>query len=295
MVLYSKDTATKMDLVAVDGANSGFKARSQYIKESKSVDVPSVLPCDLISSDHLLLNGLLLKIVLHRPRDSFVLMADDASRDCRVRTRETQLCVRYVRLSDEIYRNIQQSLPAALACYLIRHVVMKTHSVKQRISSLNWENAPVGQLSNRVFMTMVDSDAYIGSVTKNPFTLKHFSASQLAIYLNGEMSVPPLKLKFVDNHYIDIYRSLFATAGRIDMDNGLDITRSDYKSGYCIFGFDTSPSICNGEPLERKRNGTLQANIKFRAPLPNSINVIMYMESDNDIFVDKLRQITKDY
>ena len=109
------------------------------------------------------------------------------------------------------------------------------------------------------------------------------------------MSVPPLKLKFVDNHYIDIYRSLFATAGRIDMDNGLDITRSDYKSGYCIFGFDTSPSICNGEPLERKRNGTLQANIKFRAPLPNSINVIMYMESDNDIFVDKTRQITKDY
>ena len=160
MVLYSKDTATKMDLVAVDGANSGCKARSQYIIESKSVDVPSVLPCDLISSDRLLLNGLLLKIVLNRPRDSFVLIADDASRDCRVRIRETQLCVRYVRLSDEIYRNIQQSLPATLASYLIRHVVMKTHSVTQGISSLNWENAPVGQLSNIVFMTMVDSDAY---------------------------------------------------------------------------------------------------------------------------------------
>ena len=31
---------------------------------------------------------------------------------------------------------------------------------------------------------------------------------------------------------------------------------------------------------------TLRANIEFRAPLPNSINVIMYMEFD-DIFVDK--------
>ena len=33
--LYSNNTATKMDLVAVDGANGGFKARTQYIKESK--------------------------------------------------------------------------------------------------------------------------------------------------------------------------------------------------------------------------------------------------------------------
>ena len=76
------------------------------------------------------------------------------------------------------------------------------------------------------------------------------------------------------------------------MDNGLDITRVDYKSGYCIFGFDTSPTLCHGEPQERKRNGTLRTNIAFRTPLPNSINVIMYMEFDNNTFVDKTRHIT---
>ena len=79
------------------------------------------------------------------------------------------------------------------------------------------------------------------------------------------------------------------------MDNGLDITRADYKSGYFVFGFDTSPCLCHGEPQERKRNRTFPANIKFRAPLPNSINVIIYMEFDNNIFKDKTRHITKDY
>ena len=79
------------------------------------------------------------------------------------------------------------------------------------------------------------------------------------------------------------------------MDNGLDITRADYKSGYFVFGFHTSPCLCHGEPQERKRNRTFPANIKFRAPLPNSINVIMYMEFDNNIFKDKTRHITKDY
>ena len=43
---------------------------------------------------------------------------------------------------------------------------MKTHSVVQGISSLNWENAHVGQLPNRVFKTMVDNDAYTESIAK---------------------------------------------------------------------------------------------------------------------------------
>ena len=198
-------------------------------------------------------------------------MADDASKDCRVRIIEAQLCIGYVKLSDEKCRNIQQSLPTSPACYPIKRVVMKTHSVAQGISSLNWENAHVGQLPNRVFMAMMDNDTYTGSIAKNPFNFKHFIASQVAIYLNGEMPVPPLKLNIADNQYIDGCKNLFPKAGRIDTDSDLDIKRADYKSGYCIFGFNTSPSLCHGEPQEWKRNGTLRTNIEFRARLPNSI------------------------
>ena len=123
--------------MAVDGANTGLKARTQFIKESKIVEVSGLLHCDLINWDHLLLNSLPLKIVFHHQRDSFALMADDANRDCRVRIMEAQLYVQYVKLFDEKYRNIQHLLPATPACYPIKRVVMKTHSVAQGISSLN--------------------------------------------------------------------------------------------------------------------------------------------------------------
>ena len=53
-------------------------------------------------------------------------MADDASRDCRVRIIEAQLCVKYVKLPDKKYRDIQQFLLATSACYSIKRVVMKT-------------------------------------------------------------------------------------------------------------------------------------------------------------------------
>ena len=49
----------------------------------------------------------------------------------RIPIREPQLCVRYVKLSDEKYRNIQQSLSTTSDRYPIKQVVMKTHSVAQ--------------------------------------------------------------------------------------------------------------------------------------------------------------------
>ena len=87
-------------------------------------------------------------------------MADDASRDCRVCIIEARLCVRHAKLSDEKYRRIQKSFPARPACYSIKRVVMKTHSVAQGISSLNWENIHMGELANRVFIAMTNNDTY---------------------------------------------------------------------------------------------------------------------------------------
>ena len=106
-----------------------------------------------------------------------------ASRVCNI---EAQLCVRYVKLFDKKYENIQQSSPATPASYPIKHVVMKTHSVAQGISSLNWENAHVGQLPKRVFFVMAVNDACTGSISKNPLNFKHFYTPQVGIFLNGK-------------------------------------------------------------------------------------------------------------
>ena len=61
MGLYSKDTALKLDLLTKNEDNDGLKTRTQYIKESKIVEVSGLLHCDLVNSNCLLLNGLPLK------------------------------------------------------------------------------------------------------------------------------------------------------------------------------------------------------------------------------------------
>ena len=50
-----------MDLVAVDGTKSVLKARTQYTKEKKFLEVSCLLHCDLVNLDRLLFNGIPLR------------------------------------------------------------------------------------------------------------------------------------------------------------------------------------------------------------------------------------------
>ena len=64
------------------------------------------------------------------------------------------------------------------------------------------------------------------------------------------MLAAPLKLSCADNQYIDGDRSLFATAGRIDMDNALDITRADYILDSTHLPLFVMGSLKNGKEME---------------------------------------------
>ena len=115
-----------------------------------------------------------------------------------VRIVEAQLCVRHVKLSDEKYKNIQQSL---LSWYRIKCVVMKTHSFAQGISSFNWENAHVGQLPHEcwwLWWKRMHTQEVLQGIHSN---------SNVSAYLKSRSILMrkcfPLKLNFADNQYID--------------------------------------------------------------------------------------------
>ena len=86
----------------------------------------------------------------------------------------------------------------------------------------------------------------------------------MAIYLNGEIPAPSLKLNFVDNEYIDGYRSLFATAGRINLTAELTINL------VVVFLDCKHFSSLPWGASRIEKNGNSRANIEFRAPIPYS-------------------------
>ena len=122
------------------------------------------------------------------------------------------------------------------------------------LTSFIWDNIYQGQLPNRIFVGMVDNDSFSGVYKKNPFNFQHYNISKIGCFVNGEsLPTQPLKLNFAGNQYLEGYRSLFTATGKINRDEGIDINRTDYKAGHTLFGFDISPSMCNGghqEPIK---------------------------------------------
>ena len=108
-------------------------------------------------------------------------------------------------------------------------------------------NAILGQIANRDFVAMTENAAFTGSYAKNPFLLKHNHLISIEAYVNGK-SIPAnhIVLNFENGDFLDGYRSILTTTGKINRDEGIGITRNEYKDGFSLFSFDLSPALCVG-------------------------------------------------
>ena len=127
MAMYTKDQAGRLD--DVDPArNSGLSERFEHFKGSRTVEIYGRIHSDLFYQGRLILNGLPLKIVMHRNKSTFALLAASGS-DYKILSTEALLCVRKVRLTPHKFQEIQQSLEKVPAIYPINRVDVKTYSV----------------------------------------------------------------------------------------------------------------------------------------------------------------------
>ncbi|XP_066911110.1 uncharacterized protein F54H12.2-like [Clytia hemisphaerica] len=293
MGLFSKDTAGELDETDPAKDNEGLKTRASYTNESKTIELIGRLHTDLCNQGRLLLNGLPLRLVFHRNNDQFSIMA--TANNPKVKITDAVLCIRKVELTHHKFVEIQKHLEKNVASYPINRVLVKTHSIAAGLTSLNWDNLILGQLSNRIFLGMIDNDSYTGNYKKNPFNFKHFDVRDVAVYVNGKTLSHPMKLNFTDGEYLEGYRSLFTATGKINRDEGMGISRRDYPNGYSLFGFDLSAALCNGPHQEPTQEGSLRITLEFARALPNTISVIVYAEFDNLIKVNKVRNVLKDF
>ena len=119
------------------------------------------------------------------------------------------------------------------------------------------------------------------------------------MYVDGEQ-IPrkPLFLNFDEaggQNVIAGYQSLFSGTGKLSQDAGNQISRSDYGSGYTAFCFDLSPDHCSGDHFELIKQGNLRAELHFKEPLANTVNLIVYAEFQSVIEIDGNRNVLFDY
>ncbi|KAJ8030247.1 hypothetical protein HOLleu_26606 [Holothuria leucospilota] len=271
--LFYKDTAGKMDScnpsAAADVVNLGLKARSQYTRNSNTVDLIGPIHCDSFFQEKILLGGVELKLKLHRSKNEFCLLSSQAGADFKVRIVEASIFMRHVKVHPQVALGHAKALERGTAKY--------------------------PNLPKRLVIGCVDSEAFNGSYNRNPFNFHHHNLNFIALHVDGEQL--PWKLlrpNFGDNHYIMAYQTLFSGLNTMFSDKGNHIDRYDYGHGYTLYAFDMTPDLANGGHFHLRKNGNVRLEMQFDRALVRTVNVIVYAEYDAIVEIDKTRVFPSD-
>ncbi|XP_039525756.1 uncharacterized protein F54H12.2-like [Pimephales promelas] len=293
--LFYKDTAGHMDVNDPIGRNLGLLKRSRYTSASKVVELLAPIHSDLFFQEKLLLNGVDVKIRMTRAKDEFCLMrCDDV--DYKINIVSASLFVKKVSVSPPVRLGHAQALLSATAKYPIDRVCLKNFSIPAGARVSTQENLFLGTLPKSIIITMVDNDAFTGAYDKNPFAFKHYDLEFLAVYVDGQQfPAKPLQPNFTDGLAVREFYQLAMTTGRHLKNQSLSIDRSDFLDGYTLYAFNLTPDEECGQHISLIKSGNIRLEARFRQPLPNTVNLLIYAVFDSIIEVSNRRQVLVDY
>ena len=296
--LYYKDEAEKMDDDNPLGAtaNSGLKKRYSFFNNGGVVDMVGCLHSDMFFQEKYLPSDIGLRLRLVRSKNAFCLMSDVAQATFKIKLHDVKLLVRKVKLSPSVFVAHAKALEIGNAKYPIKRVITKTFTIPRGNLDFSQENVFAGQIPTRLVIGMVDNDSYNGQYDKNPFNFKNYNLTQIKVFLDGQQQmIRPIEPNFATNQTIMAYMSLYAGTGKLQRDEGNDITREDYKNGYSLYCFDLTPDLAEDDHFNLAKEGNVRIDVKYGTALPNTINVIVYAEFENILEIDRNRNVIYDY
>ncbi|XP_077868314.1 uncharacterized protein F54H12.2-like [Saccoglossus kowalevskii] len=131
--IFEKDTAGKMNVAnpkADDGdANMGLNCRYTFTSLSKTVDMIGQIHGDILFQPKYLLNGVEVRLKLHRTKNQFCLISSTENPAFKVVITNATLLMRKVKLSPSIQLVHVEALKHGTAKYPIHRCIMKIASI----------------------------------------------------------------------------------------------------------------------------------------------------------------------
>lgn len=308
--LYIKDDYKQMDSTdikktvsgantEVDEMNQGYIARRKIFIDNEYVEMKGTIKSDTFNINKYLINGIDIKVTLHRADAKFSLMSKDLATGNKyfVHIAKAVLYVRKAQISPSVMLAHALALQKAYAKYPLKRVLMHSENITSGTEKTSFSNISVGILPKRVVFGIVEASAFQGSFTKNPFNFQPFGINSIEI-LYANKVVPyrnNLSFDFSNNKCLLAYNTLFNGIDKSISITGNGITYDEYKKGYTLFAFDFSPDMCNGEHTNPKVMGSLNIQFTFLKAVDKALQAIFYLEFDNELQVTEHKAVIFDY
>lgn len=290
--LFYKDDADKFDKTTLDSPNNGFLSRYNITKASKKFEVMAHLHADIFNQTKLILNKVNMKFKFKISRPEFYLIGDATSKSF-FEIESFKLYIRKVQLNpDVITGHIAAFRAGGKAIYPIKRVELLKNTIASGVTSADISNLTNGKLPVRCIFAMADNNTMTGVYNKNPFNFKHNNIKTFCLNVNGnEVPHKALTIDASNGEYIRAYHSLFSGIDKPVFVTGNNIERTDWTGGYAIFAFDLTPDLCSGDYQNISNTGTVSVNLTFKESLAAPINLISYLEFEDQIEITEERKV----
>lgn len=261
--------------------NVGLYSRFQATKFSKTFETFGRIHSEMFVQPKLLPGKNELRIRLHRADPDFCLFGRDENAKYRITIESAVLMMRHCTIAPHVALAHATAIRTKNIKYPVRRVEMKFFTKGAGQGDITESNLVNGQIPKRIVIGLVETDAFNGKITSNPYNFQNFNTDKVVLRLNG-MPVPfeELEMNFDNDCYYQGYLSLLQGTGKLHEDQGFAINPSQYKNGYSLFSFDLTSDQSACGTFDLATEGKLSLDIKLHSSSTKSITIIAYLEYD---------------
>jgi len=285
------------NIEAINAKRSGFiepPVGSTDFKTGRELDLMGKIYLPMLEQSKALVGGANLKFRFLPNDPTFYLMCGNELRVTAVNFLDASLYLHRSKISRPILEGHLKALEISNAKYPIRESFVVPTTINKGTIDKILDNIHNGQLPRRAFVTFVSHNAFNGAYMLNPFNYQHYGLNHLAFYLNGiqypEKAFTP---NFTTGNYVREYLSLFESTNQEDGDCCINITRENFPKGNAIFAFNFAPDHSSGCCSTGYANpvnfGSSRLHLRFSEALKEAITVLVYLEYDSILEIDKER------
>jgi len=282
--LYVEDTNSCTLALASVQSTSGFTVRKAYIRQSRSLELIGPLFDDILFQDRAILPNIPIRIKLKRSSPKFSLLSTVDTADYSIEIEEATYFVKRLFVSPAVSGLHSRQLLTHKALYPYTSNQIKTLSVPQNSINAVFENIfPSSKLPNVLLLGFVDSDAFNGKLTKNPYCFKSFSVSYLSLTVDQvSYEYRNLNLKF-DEKYLLAFQTLLTG---LNLENrSVGINRDNYLDGNVLYAFQLMGY--EGNNTAGERTGNIKLEITFATATTTQLIGICLAQSKALMTIDK--------
>lgn len=273
---------TKLDKLTTE--NPGYKARKDYIKSSKSVELIGPIYDDILCQDRYILPKVDVRIKLKRAPAKFSLLAPLALPDFKIEFEEVVYMVKRHVVSPQVIQLHERQLSSSKALYPYTLNQIKTLSIPQNSVNAVFENLfPSSKLPQVLLIGFVDAHGYNAKITKNPFCFEHFDLVNINLSIDQvSYEYRNLNLKF-DSKYLLAFQSFLTGLNLENRSVGLD--RDNYVDGNVFYAFQLLGY--EGSDTFEDKTGNIKLELTFGSAVTKQIIGICLAQTKSLMTIDK--------